>query len=121
MLPMAEINPTRDPRVVPIHLSAAQTAILCDELIGWLAGIEEDLTTAARLRDPEASARDADAFRRLLVGLDRGRIEVPDEHARSALARAATGYDKAADTARVLAVHDAHHALLALLDSEPGR
>lgn len=118
---MADTNPTRDPRVVPIQLSVAQTAILCDDLIGWLAGIEDDLMASTRLRDPEASMRDADAFRRLLVALDRGAIEVPDEGARTALERAAKGYDEAAHHARVVAVHDAHHALLAVLDGEHGR
>jgi hypothetical protein len=100
---------------VPIHLPAAQTAILCDELIGWLAGIEEDLMEGQQLPDPEAWVREADAFRRLLVALDRGSIELPDEEARSAMEQAAAGYDEAFRPASVVAVHDAHHALLAIL------
>jgi hypothetical protein len=106
---------------VSIHLPTAQRAILCDELIGWLAGIEEDLMVDQRLPDPEASVREADAFRRLLVALDRGAIEVPDEEARTALERAAKGYEEAANYARVVAVRDAHHALLAVLGGEQGR
>jgi hypothetical protein len=112
---MADTNPTRDPRAVSIHLPTAQTAILCDELIGWLAGIEEDLAADRTPPNPEESVREADAFRRLLVALDRGMIELPDEEARSALERAAVGYDAASGHGRVRAVHDAHHALLSLL------
>jgi hypothetical protein len=112
---MADQNPTADPRVVPIELPAGQTTILRDELLGWLAGVEQDLRTPDRLRDPQASVRDAEAFRRLLAALDHGEIELPDEEARKAMSRAAEGYDAANDHARVSAVHDAHHALLSLL------
>jgi hypothetical protein len=104
-----------DPRVVPIELPAAQTAILRSDLLGWLAGIEGDLETE-RLPDPGAVTREADAFRRSLMALDRGEVEVPDEEARSVLGRAAEGYDDANGYETVVAVHDAHHALLSLLD-----
>jgi hypothetical protein len=57
---MADQNPTGGPRVVPINLPPAQTEILRDELLGWLAGIEEDLETE-QLPDPGADAREADA------------------------------------------------------------
>jgi hypothetical protein len=103
-----------DPRVVPVDLPPAQTEILRDELLGWLAGIEEDLATD-RLPDPGAVAREADAFRRLLTALDRSEIELPDEEAREAMNRAADGYDDASGYERVCAVHDAHHTLLCLL------
>jgi hypothetical protein len=103
------------PRVVPVDLSADQTEILRDELLGWLAGIEEDLA-AGPLPDTSKVAREADAFRRLLAALDRDAIELPDEDARRALSRAAEGYDEASGYERVCAGHDAHHALLSLLD-----
>jgi DNA-binding XRE family transcriptional regulator len=74
--------------------------ILRDELLGWLAGTEEDLETD-RLPDPGAVARDADAFRRLLTALDRGEIELPDDDAREAMSRAAEGYDDASGYERV--------------------
>jgi len=114
---MAAQNPTADPRVVPIDLPPAQGEILRDDLLGWLAGIEIDLRTPDRLRDPEATIRDADAFRRLLAALDRGEIELPDEVARGALEGAARGYDQASDYRRIAAVHDAHRALLKILDA----
>ncbi len=117
---MAAENPTAGPRVVPVHLAQDQAEILRDELFGWLAGIEEDLDTG-RLADPGGVNREGDAFRRLLVALDTQEIELPDEAACSALGRAAEGYDAASGYRRVLAVHDAHHAMLAILTGEEGR
>jgi hypothetical protein len=99
---------------VPIDLPPTQTEILRDELLGWLAGIEEDLETD-QLPDPGVDAREADAFRRLLTALDRGAIELPDDEAHEAMSRAAEGYDEASGYERIVAVHDAHHALLTLL------
>jgi hypothetical protein len=113
---MADQNPTADPRVVPVDLPDHQIEILSDELLGWLAGIEEDLESADRLPDPGAVISEADAFRRLLTALDDGEIEVPDPEARSVLGAAAEGYDEANAYTRIVAVHDAHHALLAVLD-----
>lgn len=112
---MADQNPTAGPRVVPIDLPPAQTGILRSELLGWPDGLELDLVHPEPLDDPEASVREADAFRRLLTALDRGEIKVPDEDAREALGKAAEGYDEASGYERVCAVHDAHHALLAVL------
>jgi hypothetical protein len=111
---MADQNPTAGPRVVPIDLPDVQTEILRDELLGWLAGIEEDFATE-QPPDPGAVNREADAFRRLLTALDRRKIRLPDEEARLALERAAEGYDEASGYERVVAVHDAHHALLSVL------
>jgi hypothetical protein len=73
---MADQNPTAGPRVLPIDLPPAQTEILRDELLGWLAGIEEDLE-ADQLPDPGADAREADAFGRLLTALDEARSGSP--------------------------------------------
>ena len=111
---MADQNPTADSRVVPLDLTVEQTEILRGELLAWLAGIEEDLATEPP-PDPGALNREADAFRRLLTALDNGEIELPDLDACSALGRAAEGYDEACGYERAVAVHDAHHALLALL------
>jgi hypothetical protein len=103
------------PRVVPIDLPPAQTEILRDELLGWLAGIEEDLEAPLRPPDQAAAIEEGEAFGRLLAALDRHEIELPDEEAREAMSQAAEGYDEASSYERVVAVHDAHHALLSLL------
>jgi hypothetical protein len=112
---MADQNPMADPRVVPIDLPPAQTEILRRELLGWLDGIELDLAHPEALDYAEVSAREADAFRRLLTALDRSEIALPDADAREALGKAAEGYDEASGYERICAVHDAHHALLSLL------
>jgi hypothetical protein len=54
---------------VPVDLPPAQTEIVRDDLLGWLAGIEEDLATGCP-PDPGAVAGEACAFRRLLTALD---------------------------------------------------
>jgi hypothetical protein len=120
---MADQNPTGDPRVVPIHLPDSQAGILRSDMLDWLAGIEHDLARfLGGLRDPKATVREAEAFRRLLVALDAQEIELPDKEARVALAGAADGYDHASGYTEIAAVHDAHQALLAILDSaEVGR
>lgn len=64
---MADQNPTAGPRVVPVDLPDAQVAILRRELLGWLDGIELDLGHPEPLDDAQATVREADAFRRLLV------------------------------------------------------
>jgi hypothetical protein len=74
----------------------------------------EDIATD-QLPDPAANAREADAFRRLLTALDRGEIALPDDEVREAMSRAAEGYDEASGYERIVAVHDAHHALLSVL------
>ena len=101
------------PPVVPVDLPDVQAEILRDDMLDWLAGIEHDLARfRGGLRDPQATVREAEAFRRLL---DARQIEVPDEDARVALGGAADGYDHASGYTRIAGVHDAHHALLAIL------
>jgi hypothetical protein len=101
-------------RGITIDLEAVATLDLKHKQ-PWLAGIEEDLEAGLRPPDTEAAIEEANAFGRLLVALHRGEIEVPDEAARSALGRAAEGFDEASGYERVIAVDDAHHALLSLL------
>jgi hypothetical protein len=112
---MAAQNPTSGRRAVPIDLPADHIAILQKDLSDWLAGVREDLKKPERMSDPERARREADAFERLLAGLDRGEILVPDEDARSAIESAARGHDRASNYIEIAAAHDAHHGLLALL------
>lgn len=109
-------HPTHGRRTVPLRLPAAQMAILHDELDGWIAGIEEDLADPKGVPDRDDALGEAEAFRRLLAALDDGEIVLPDEEAHAAMAKAAEGYDEAAGIEKALAVHDAHRALLDLLD-----
>jgi hypothetical protein len=118
---MADQNPMADPRVVRLNLAVEQVEILRDELLGWIAGIEEDLVNPKGLPDGDAATREAEAFRRLLAALDEGSIPLPDEEARAVMAKAAEGYEEAAGYGRATAVHDAHHALLSILAGGTGR
>jgi hypothetical protein len=112
---MADQNPTAGPQLVPVDLPDTQTEILREELLGWLAGIEEDLEAPLKPSDRATSIEEGEAFGRLLAALDRREIRLPDEEARCALELAAEGYDEASGYERIVAVHDAHHALLSLL------
>ena len=118
---MADPNPMGAKRLVPLKLPAAQTAILHDELDGWIASIEEDLADPKGLPDRDAATIEAEAFRRLLSALDAREIALPDEDARAVMTKAARGHEEAAGYGRTTAVHDAHHALLSILAEEGGR
>jgi hypothetical protein len=108
-------NPTHGRRTVPFELSVAQTAILYDELTGWIVGIEEDLEESGRRVDADLAIREAEAFGRLLVALDHGEVTLPDDEARAAMEKAAEGYEDATGIEGMLAVHHAHRALLDVL------
>jgi hypothetical protein len=100
---------------VPIDLPAGHIAILRSNLSDWLDCVREDLEKPERMSDPERARREADAFDRLLAGLDRGEILSPDEDARSAIESAARGHDRESGYVEIATTHDAHHGLLALL------
>jgi hypothetical protein len=108
-------SPPCPPGFFPLDLPTGQVAILRGDLTGWIAGIEEDLGDPLELPDRDAATREAEAFRRLLVAVESGEIVLPDKDARSAMGRAAEGYEEAAGYERAVATHDAHHALLDLL------
>lgn len=103
-------------RLVPLELPTQQVAILRDDLLSWLFGIGQDLKIRDRLRDPAATVREGHAFRRLLSGLDADEIELPDEEAHRSLEQAARGFDQASGYGEISATHDAHRALLDVLD-----
>jgi phage-related minor tail protein len=103
-------------RAVPVDLSPPQLAIVRHDLRLWLAGAKDDLSIPERLQDPEQRRREAAAYERLLQGIGRGLITVPDREARAFLAEAAAGNDEGNEYEQVKAEHDALHALLAVLE-----
>ena len=117
---MAEKNPTDGRRAVLLDLPPSQITILRDTLAGWIGGVRGDLETPERMRNPDPARQEAEAFERLLEGLERGEVLVPDAAALAALSAAANGYDEANDYAEIVANHDALHGLLALLKGEEG-
>jgi hypothetical protein len=108
-------------RLVPLGLPAQQVAILRDDLLSWLDGIDRDLRFRDRLSDPGATVREGEAFRRLLSALVAEAIELPDEEAHRSLERAARGFDQASGYEEIAATHDAHQALLDVLGQGRGR
>ena len=112
---MAKDNPTVGGSRVPLGLAPQHIPILRDRLTTWLDGVREDLETPNEVQDPDQAWQEARAFERLLTALTTGRICVPDEAARAAIEVSATANDKESDYAKVVATHDALHALLSVL------
>ena len=115
---MAEKNPTDGRRAVPLDLPPSQVTILGGLLADWLADVRSDLTHPERMRNPGLARQEAEAFERLLPGVELGQVLVPDEAARAAIEAAANAYDEASEYAEIVANHDALHGLLAALSGE---
>jgi hypothetical protein len=101
---------------VPLDLTALHIAILRDSLEDCLEGAERELEKSDELRDADKVRSDAEAYKRLLAGLDRGEVVIPDEVARQAVKQMAAASDEGTGYAEVVAEHDALHGLLALLE-----
>jgi hypothetical protein len=115
---MARKNPTGGQRAVSLDLPDLHVLILRDALADCLEGVQGDLKLPGGMKDPAQGQREADAYQRLLAGLVRGQLLVPDEAARAAIEAIATGDDRASEYAEVVANHDALHGLLAALTAE---
>ncbi|MBW8060535.1 MAG: hypothetical protein FVQ78_09510 [Solirubrobacterales bacterium] len=115
---MAEKNPTDGRRAVPLDLPPSQVTILSGLLADWYEDVRRDLTHPEKMRNPDLAREDAEAFERLLSGLELGQILVPDEAARAAIETAANAYDEASDYTEIVANHEALHGLLAALSGE---
>jgi hypothetical protein len=113
---MAETNPMGGGRAVPLDLPALHIAILRDSLGDCLEGTERELEAPDELRDPDKTRSDAEAYKRLLAGLDRSEVVIPDDVAREAVKQMAAASDHGTGYAEVVAEHDALHGLLALLE-----
>jgi hypothetical protein len=59
---------------VPLDLPTDHRAILRADLSDWLDRAWLDLEAPEKLKDPARSRRVAEAYERLLAGLDRGEI-----------------------------------------------
>lgn len=104
---MAKKNPTGGRRALPLDLPPEQITILRDSLADCLEGVRGDLETPEEMRDPDKARREADSYERLLAGLARGEVLVPDEAARAAVEKIAAADDKASNYAEIVANHDA--------------
>jgi len=101
----------------PVHLDLPESheRILRGALTTCLAGVRSDLEAPRPLPDPTKAHREAAAFERLLAGLDRGEIVVPDKAAHEAVEAMATSADQENNYAKVVAEHEALFGLLARL------
>lgn len=109
---MAAMNPTGGHKAVPLDLPEPQVKMLRERLAICLHGVLADLNTPDGALDRLGSRREADAFERLLTGLGRGELVVPDEAARKVIQTMATAADTEDHYAEVVARHDALFGLL---------
>jgi hypothetical protein len=105
---------------VPLELSTLHISILKRTLRDSLEGVRSDLETPEAMIDPERARQEAQAYERLLAGLERGRIVVPDQDAQEALAAIAAASDRENEYEAVVAEHDALHGLLGHLTIADG-
>jgi hypothetical protein len=113
---MADQNPTGGGQAVPLDLPAPQVALLRLTLTSCLVGVRGDLARVGETPNAAKAREEAGAFRRLLRGLHRGEVILPDEPAREAVATLASESDRENNYAGVVAEHDALHGLLGVLE-----
>jgi hypothetical protein len=77
--------------------------------------VNGDLLQSEQLADSEQAEREAGAYKRLLAGLDRGEIDLPDDAAREAVEVMVLAIEGDTSYAKIIAEHDALFGLLALL------
>jgi hypothetical protein len=111
-----DARPDSPGKVVPLILDDAHREALRENCLSALHGVLGDLKNPDRLSDPVATAREGEVFRRLVEALFDEQITVPDEEMREQMQRLSENYDQAENADEILAAHDAHQELLAVLD-----
>jgi hypothetical protein len=113
---MANRKPTVGTRAVSIDISPEHQTIIRESIEVWRDGVREDLENADRrpMSDPDGARRLAAAYERVLEALDAGRLWLPDQEAREALEEAKDAH--LANAPKVIALNNAHRALLAVFD-----
>jgi hypothetical protein len=109
---------TSSSKAVPLDLPAAQVAMLRETFSACLDGIRDDFAHGRRFLDPDRARRNAGVYERILAGLDRGEVFVPDDEAREAVRTIATVVDADNEYTTVVAEHAALYGLLACLGDE---
>lgn len=112
---MAEQNPTDAGRSLPLDLRPSHIAILRSNLRICLEGVRVDLRTPCQMPNPDLAREEAAAYERLLSGLGRGQVVVPDEVARRAVEVILRNSDEETNYAAIVARHDAFTGLLSKL------
>ncbi len=101
---------------MPLDLPAPQVVLLRRTLTSCLVGVKGDLAREDKIPNPDKAWEEAKAYGRLLRGLRRGEVVVPDEPAREAVATIAVAADRESNYAEVVDEHDALHGLLGVLE-----
>lgn len=109
---------TSNSEAVTLDLPATQVSVLRRIFTSCLDGIRADQHRRRQFPKLSAAVQDADAYERILAGLDRGEMFLPDEQAREAVQAIATSTDQENDYTTVVAEHVALYGLLARLDRE---
>jgi hypothetical protein len=112
---MADQNPTGGGRAVPLDLPKPQVVLLRQTITSCLVGVKGDLARSDSMPNAKRAGEEATVYQRLLRGLNRGEVVVPDEPACQAVATLATEADRENNYARVVGEHDALHGLLSAL------
>jgi len=107
---MATENPTGGERAVPLSIPPAQKEYLRGELLGLIAGLEDDAKTHPGEPEARRWVAEAEAYGRLVAGLDSGRV-VPDDRVRRLVREWAEAHDFAEHYERVVFEHNAIAAL----------
>ncbi len=107
---MATENPTGGERAVPLSIPPEQVAYLRRELTGFKDGLEDDAQTHPDRPDARRWLAKAEAYGRLIAGLDASEI-VPDDHIRHLVREWAEAHDGAEHYEQVVFEHDAIAAL----------
>lgn len=107
---MASTDPMGGERAVPLSISPVQAEYLRRELAGFKAGLEDDAQTHPDRPDARRWLDTAEAYGRLIAGLDAGEM-IPDDHVRRLVREWAEAHDPAEHYERVVFEHDAIAAL----------
>lgn len=107
---MATDNPTGGDATVALDLTKEQRRFLRGALADCKAGREDDLRTRPEHPNAGRWRADADAYGRLIAGLDAGEV-VPDDRVRRLVRELAAASDREEEYGRVVFEHDALVAL----------
>lgn len=108
---MANADPTGGgERAVRLTIPPEQAKFLCEELAGFKADLEDDARAHRGHPDVPRWLNEADAYGRLISGIDAGEI-LPDDHVRRLVSDWADANDRAEHYDNVSLKHDALAAL----------
>lgn len=117
---MAENDPTKDQTTIRFDLSRNYREFLKEVFTMARDGADEELREhGRRLQDPDRLRREQAAYERLLAALD-GRLVEPDPELLAVLQELVEVVDESNEYRRVVAEHEALHAMIASFERPRG-